>query len=604
LTGREEWGGSFVSRRDFLKYSLSAGVVIWAGSELASSEAEAQFAVNSSAPPQSVFPQSVASGDPRPGGIVLWTRVANLGRGTTVAYQVARDSSFRNIALRGTARTSGARDNTVKVQIERPDLLRPDTVYYYRFIYGGTASRTGRFRTLPAPGARLNDVRFGYISCQDYTNGYYTALGFLANENIDFVVHLGDYIYETVDEATFQGGGPEARRIPPDAITGGEADTLSDYRFLYKKYKTDANLQRLHERFAFITIWDDHEFANDAYLTVAPDAETGTSPVPARREAATRAWAEYTPTGVPYSPEKGPLGEVQIYRSFVFGDLMELVMTDERLYRDGPPAGNGLQDRYLTPGGKGEDSPKRTILGRSPDRTVNRSPQKQFFLDKMLGSRRIWKIWGNEVTFMQFKVLNTYLEAGLFPGVPAVPTADGVYVTLDQWDGFQAERDEIINLIARRGVRNFVAITGDIHTFIAGYIRKNFDDPLALPQGPNLNAPPPPDAVGVEFVCGSVTSSNLYELASLGRGRVDLPTDLDTREDISAAFQSSNNRHFKYFNSRTHGYNLVTVTRQKLVCTMKSVSTIDSPRATLSTLKTFEVPVNRTEIIDTSLPRL
>jgi alkaline phosphatase D len=579
---------------------LSAGVVIWAGAQ--AGEAEARFAVNSTRSPGSVFPQSVASGDPRPGGIVLWTRLANLGRGTTVAYQIARDSGFKNVVLGGTARTSTARDNTVKVQLNRPDLLRPDTHYYYRFIYGGTASRTGRFRTLPAPGARLDDVRFGYISCQDYTNGYYTALGYLANENIDFVVHLGDYIYETVDEASFQGGGPEARRIPASSISGGEADTLADYRFLYKKYKTDRNLQRLHERFAFITIWDDHEFANDAYRTVAPDAETGTRPVPARREAATRAWAEYTATGVPYDPSRGPLDEIRLYRSFVFGDLMELVMTDERLYRDGPPAGNELQDRYLTPGGKGEDSPKRTILGRSPDGTVNRSPQKQFFLDKMLGSRRIWKIWGNEVTFMQFKVLNTFLDAGLFPGVPAVP--DGVYVTLDQWDGFQAERDEIIRLVRRRGVKNFVTITGDIHTFIAGYIREDFDDPLAVPQGPNLNAPPPPDAVGVEFVCGSVTSSNLYELASLGQGRVDLPGDADTREDISAAFQSSNNRHFKYFNSRTHGYNLITVTREKLTCTMKAVSTINSPQATLSTLKTFEVPVNRTEIIDTSLPRL
>ncbi len=602
---------SGISRRDFLKYSFSTGVVIWTGSQIPRGlidEAEAQALFNvKPGDPATVFPQSVASGDPQPNGIVLWTRVASLKQpaGSTVSYEVARDTTFRKPVLRGTAQTSAEKDNTVKVQINRTE-LSPFTTYYYRFIYNGTASRIGRFKTLPAADGAVDRVRFGYISCQDYTNGYYNALSFLSEENIDFVVHLGDYIYETTDDANFQNGQARSITLPAGSNDGDpkEADTLNDYRFLYKTYKSDRDLQKVHERFAMIAIWDDHEFGNDCYQTVAPDAATETTPVPQRREAANQAWAEYIPAGVPYSPAAGPLEEIQIYRSFAFGNLMDLVMTDERLYRDGPPAGNELQDRYLTPGGKGEDLPSRTILGLSPDGSKQTRPQqKQFFLDRMLGSTRKWKLWGNEVTFMQFKVLNTYLQSfSEVPGGGTIlpdPLTDGVYVTLDQWDGFQAERDQIIEEIGTRGVKNFVTLTGDIHTFIAGYIRRDFNDPTSVPQN-TPGALPPPDAVGVELVCGSVTSANLTELATFGQGRAGIPGEPGTpeRRDASEIFQVSNNRHFKYFNSDTHGYNIIDVTSQKLTCTMKAVSTIKSPQATLSTLKVFEVPAGRVELRD------
>jgi alkaline phosphatase D len=203
---------------------------------------------------------------------------------------------------------------------------------------------------------------------------------------------------------------------------------------------------------------------------------------------------------------------------------------------------------------------------------------------------------------MQFKVLNTYLDlfGELMGGgdiVPAPstgsPATDGVYVTLDQWDGFQAERQQFVNLIASQRLKNFVAITGDIHTFIAGYIKKNFDDATDPPQSPpETNLSPPDDAVGVEFVCGSVTSSNLTEIATFGRGRASIPGQPDSaeRRDFTEVFQTSNNRHFKYFNSDTHGYNLMEVTKAKLTCTMKYVDTVKAPNSASGTLKVFEVP--------------
>ncbi len=537
MSEQNGWDRFHLNRRDFLKYSLATGVVVWAGSSLAGpgiSEAEAQelFKVREVRP--TIFPQSVASGDPQPDGIVLWTRIRSLNAGTTVAYEIARDATFRNPVLRGKAQTSRDKDNVVKVQIDNRSELDPFQTYYYRFIYNGYASLTGRFKTLPAPDASVDRVRFGYISCQDYTNGYYTALAYLAEEDVDFIVHLGDYIYETVDESSFQGG--QVRTIElPNSGTAGEADTVTDYRFLYKKYRSDRNLQRVHENFAFITIWDDHEFANDCYEIHAPDA-SGATRDPERRAAANRVWVENMPVGVrgPTGEQvrydrdiKDPVEEISIYRTFVFGNLMELVMTDERLYRDGPPCGLDTLDRLLTPGCGEEEAEGRTMLGQR---------QLDYFLDKITNSTRTWKIWGNETMFMQLKIANTFVDA-LSDGrneatdplpdnlpLPGQQGADeGVYFNLDQWDGYQAERRKISKAMkdandAKANVANdpnvfdnFVVITGDLHTFIAGYARPDYDEPTA----PEV---PPEDRVGVCFMGGSVTSSNLIEIATFGRG--------------------------------------------------------------------------------------
>jgi alkaline phosphatase D len=536
-----------------------------------------------------VFPQSIASGDPRPNGIVLWTRLAPDAvpggvrrRRVKVAYEISRDETFRRPVLRGLAETSPDRDYTVKVPVQRRE-LKPFQTYYYRFIFQGTGSRAGRFKTLPAPGASLERLRLGYTSCQDYTNGYYNALGYLAQEDVDYVVHLGDYIYETTSEDSFQGGGPPERQF---ALPSGRqrAETLEDYRFLYKKYKTDPDLQRLHERHAMINIWDDHEFANDCYREYDSDTENeAENRDPQRREAANRAWAEYVPAGVPYEPEKGPLEEIRIYRSFAFGDLAELVMTDERLYRDGPPCGLGTTDKYVTPGCGNEEAPDRTMLGAT---------QKEWFLDKVTNTPRLWKIWGNETMLMQFKLLNTYVNAlgrdrlaatleGTEPPQGAqqdlLPASGSVYVNLDQWDGYQAERREIARRIKDENVKNFVTITGDLHTYLAGYLKEDFDDPLDEP-------------IGTCFMAGSVTSSNLVELAT----RVGIPAP--TAEDLSAFFKASN-PHLEFFNSSTHGYNVLEVTPEELTCTMWAVNTIRFPEAALYPLRRFTVPVNEALIV-------
>ncbi|MBA3474556.1 MAG: alkaline phosphatase D family protein [Rubrobacter sp.] len=600
------------------------------------SEAEARslFAVRRINPV--VFPQSVASGDPQPKGIVLWTRLRSLSSGNQVAYEIARDTTFRNPVLRGAARTSADKDNTLKVQLNNRSELKPFTTYYYRFIYNGNVSRTGCFKTLPAPTASVDRVRFGYISCQDYTNGFYTALSHLAEEPVDFIVHLGDYIYETTEEGSFQSGQVRPIEFPSDkngtsdpngndatdVDNALEADTVEDYRFLYKTYKSDRNLQRLHERFAFLTIWDDHEFANDCYGANALDAD-GTAPsengagepVPnpdaPRRSAANRVWAEFTPVGLvndlEASPDSGkvryepgvedPVQEIEIYRSFAFGNLMELVLTDERLYRDEPPCGLDTLERLLTPGCEEIKAEGRTMLGTT---------QRDYFINKMTGSDRTWKVWGNETMFMQLKIANSYVDAlrtGATPPPPEGPLGsnDGVYFNLDQWDGYQDERNKIAEAFNQaneeKGVQNFVVITGDLHTFIAGYARENYDEPSA----PEV---PPTDAVGVCFMGGSVTSSNLIEIATFGRGPTPppVPGPGPNGGDAFTAQTQTANPHIVYLDSTTHGYNLIEVTPQKLTCTMREVSTIKSPQASVETLKVFEVPAGEIKIVEQVVP--
>jgi alkaline phosphatase D len=390
------WERFYLSRRDFIRYSLATGVAEWAGSTIPAglgiSRAEAQelFEVDATRSPEKVFPQSVASGDPQPRGIVLWTRVnskiarrgANLAR---VAYEISESEDFSNPILQGVAETNPSRDYTVKVQLDSRSELEPFTTYYYRFIFQRTENRPGRFKTLPAASAELSSLRLGYTSCQDYTNGYYHALRFLADEQpeLDYVLHLGDYVYETVDEESFQRGQVRTIKFPDG---GTRAKSLKDYRYLYKTYKKDPDLQHLHERYATIHIWDDHEFANDCFGIHSTDNEQVRKEAQ-RREAANRAWAEYIPAGVPYDPDKGPLEEIKIYRTFDFGNLAQLVMTDERLYRDGPPWGADEANKYLTEGCPEMLADDRTMLG---------DEQLRWFLDQVRDADQTWKVWGNE----------------------------------------------------------------------------------------------------------------------------------------------------------------------------------------------------------------
>ncbi len=425
-----------------------------------------------------IYPQSIASGDPRPNGVVLWSRVdpsqQTAASDDVVAWQMGTSASFTagTVLIEGVAMLTEATDNTVKIPVSNT-VLQPFTQYYYRFLFNGVPSRAGTCKTLPAPTANLAQLKLGYVVCQDFGNGYYNALGYLAQETIDYVVHLGDYIYETINSGSFQNN--PVRIVPPFASGGTVPQNVDDYRHLYKIYRGDLQQQAVHEKFTYILLWDDHEFANDCHGDFHPDNDTAPNtaltPQPALRQAANQAWSEYGLANTPFDPAQSWENSIQVYRTFSFGSLAELIVTDERLYRDPPPCGsNEIGQRYFSLGCSAQGGPTRSMLGAT---------QHAWFSNQMQTTTSTWKLWANEVMLMQLKL-------------------GPLFIDLDQWDGYQQERNAILNVVKHGNIKNFIALTGDLHTFLAGYLKTDFDNPFE-------------PHIGIELMVGSLTSSNFAE---------------------------------------------------------------------------------------------
>ena len=593
---------SAMERRDFLR-KLGAGAVGWAAAGAATNALEhpayqgqvpliptadaagltSPFTINPQATPQNqaaTFPQSVAAGDPNPNGCVIWTRVSPLVVGSGLqqaAWQIATDPSFASgtILLQGLASIQASRDNTIKLPLQSA-AMQPFTLYYYRFIFNGVASRTGRFKTLPQPGAALQQLRIGYVVCQDWSNGFFNAYGYLAQDDVDVVVHLGDYIYEYLSDGSTVAGS--VRVVPPYPSGAQYPQNLADYRHLYQTYRSDLNIQAMHERFAMIQLWDDHEFMNDCHGQFHEDTpnpgESATTPKPLLRQQASQAWWEHGLAAVPFNPNLDWENSIQIYRTFRFGSLLDLVVTDERLYRDGPPCGDAQGERYLTTGCGNVADPARTMLGAA---------QKQWFLGQITGSTATWKVWANEVMVCQYLI-----------GPPGVPQVE--YFDLDQWDGYPVERASILGTIKNAGVKNFVTISGDAHLYLASYLKTDFN-----------NAAEPP--MGVEFMVGAISSGNYYDamvegplntasVPSLPAGAVraaqtGLP--IDGFSQLIRAY----NPHIQFWNGATWGYAILTVTPDRMICDFRAVSTVKQPSASLLQLASFTVPVNTVNISQT-----
>ncbi len=595
-----------MERRGFIK-SLAAGAVGWVAAGRIADEvglptpaymgqvpfipaAEAAgltspFTVSTGATQQyqaATYPQSVAAGDPNPNGCVIWTRIdpSMVGAGLQQAgWQIANDPGFgaTSILVQGLALIQSSRDNTLKLPIQSA-ALQPFTIYYYRFIYNGVASRTGRFKTMPLPGASLSQLRVGYVVCQDWSNGFYNAYGYLAQEEVDVVVHLGDYIYEYISDGA---GGPNngsVRVVPPYPSGQQTPQNIGDYRHLYQVYRSDLQAQAMHERFAMILLWDDHEFMNDCHQDFHEDTpnpgESATTPKPALRQAANQAWWEHGLAAVPFNPNLDWENSIQIYRNFHFGNLLDLIVTDERLYRDGPPCGDIQNQRYQTVGCAAVTDPARTMLGAT---------QKQWFLNQVTGSTATWKVWANEVMLCQY----------LF-GPPVSPQVE--YFDLDQWDGYPVERAQLLSTIQNAGVQNFVVISGDAHLYLASYLKTDFNNKTLAPMG-------------VEFMVGAISSGNYLDamveppvtaatVPSLPAGAIraaqtGLP--MDQLEQLVLAY----NPHMVFWNGATWGYAILTVTPQQMICDYRCVSTVKQPTASLLQLASFTVPAGSVKISQT-----
>ena len=532
-----------VARRTFLK-----GAAVAAGAGLTGPAFSAALAVE----PAAVFQYGVASGDPLPNAVVLWTRLtpvpsatpgSGLGPATQVRWSV-RDSAGR-VVRTGSVTARAAGDHTVKVDV---DGLQPDRAYTYSFTALGRTSPVGSTRTAPAPGAANARLRFGMVSCSNYTGGFFSAYRHLADrDDLDFVVHLGDYLYEYGNGEDRYGPASLAGVRDHDPAT--EMVTLSDYRRRHALYKADKDLSRLHRKYAFVTTWDDHEVTNDTWREGAENhqPETEGAYVP-RRNRSYQAYDEWMPIRL---PQRRSAEETRIYRRLQFGTLADLTMLDLRQYRDqqtGPTDGATIDD---------------------PDRTMT-GPAQQAFLERGLtAAGPAWRLFGNSVQIMQVKTppLPADLAAALaaLQGGPAPVSlpASGFALLVDPWDGYTANRQRVLE-VAATSAGDPVFLTGDIHSTWAADLPL---DPGTYTGSPTEASP----SAGIEFVCTSVTSDNLDEIAQSQPRTASIAVE----EAIKTA-----NRHIKEVEFDSHGYSVVDITRERIQFDTFFISNREDPAAT------------------------
>ncbi|MFC6938414.1 alkaline phosphatase D family protein [Salinirubellus sp. GCM10025818] len=525
------------------------------------------FAFDPDADPRNTFPQSVASGGPTPESVILWTRIdpAAFAPDEPLGVRVAVDEGFEETVYEGVvedAEAIRAHDHTVNVDLDGH--LDPGTEYYYRFVHDGVASRVGRCRTLPAPGTPPGSVRFAVLACQDYQNGYYGAYHHVAEEDVDFLVHVGDFIYESA-AGEFTGLGSYDYPGRGMELPNGRdrVQDLEDYRYIYRQYRSDEFLQEALESHTLIAGWDDHELVNDVYWDYRTDAPAGDHPRGDDPEFMTHliadamhAWWEYMPARVQYDPRGESLQErFHIWRSFEFGDLLTLAMTDERLFRDPP------REAIPTPDNVG---PQYEPIGR----TMLGADQREWLVDTITGSKTTWTVWADEV-------LTVPLRLGSGP-LSLYPVQGG-------WDGYTRERQKITEAVATAGVENFVTLTGDMHCYVAAYQQDSYPGRVSGGEGVAQG-----ERIGVEFMTPAVTSLNVAEALHLTRGWRRRLT-----EPLLSWLVPAMNPHIEFFDSHHWGYSVVEFTPQD--CTYVGYA-VDSAEAEREALVAYRVPEDEHEL--------
>ncbi|WP_223206168.1 alkaline phosphatase D family protein [Streptomyces xanthii] len=486
-----------------------------AGAVLAAPLAAATSAHAAEAP---AFLHGVASGDPLPDGILLWTRVtpsaeatpgSGKGPDVQVSWEIAEDKAFRTVVGRGTATASAATDHTVKADVRG---LRPASTYHYRFSADGVHSPTGRTRTAPATDAAAPGLRFGVVSCANWEAGYYSAYRHLAaRTDLDAVFHLGDYIYEYKT-----GEYPAADYTVRPHQPAHEIVSLADYRLRHATTKTDPDVQAMHTAHPLVAIWDDHEFANDAWSGGAENHTPGAEgDWAARQQAAKQAYFEWMPV------RASTAGTV--YRRLRFGKLADLHLLDLRSFRSQQSSvGNG-----------DVDSADRSITGRA---------QLDWLKAGLSASDARWKLVGTSVMIspVAFGSLPAHL-LGPLAELLGLPT-EGLAVNVDQWDGYTHDRKELITHLREQGIRDTVFLTGDIHMAWAN------DVPVTA-----ATYPLSPSAA-TEFVVTSVTSDNLDDTLHVAPNTLSVVAETA----IKAA-----NRHVKWVDMDSHGYGVLDLTAER-----------------------------------------
>lgn len=432
------------------------------------------------------FYHGVASGDPTLNKVIIWTKVTpEYHKVVNVQWELDTSIEFSDNPKTGSITTDSSSNYTVKVDVSGLD---PNTIYYYRFKALGGMSPTGRTRT--APGGDLA-VRLAVISCTNHEEGYFNVLGHLADrDDITAVVHLGDYIYEygpgTYGDTTLKN----RQHLPPHEII-----SLSDYRTRYAQYRLDPDFQRIHQMHPFISIWDDHEISNNAYVDGAQNHQYEEGDYVKRKSIAKQAYYEWLPVRGDTSGD--------LYRKIYLSSQAELFMLDERLAARSKQVKDSSDMKW--------NSADQQMLGKD---------QFNWLIGQLSGSQSRWKIIGNQVIFSPLSLRSLGESRSL---------------NMDAWDGYPAERNRLIDFLHLGELENVVFITGDTHCSWA------FEVPYDLNSYSNEGEG---DVVALEFGTPSITSKNL-----------DAYISTDSVQVVEKAYlDDPDNPHLKYVNMRDHGY--------------------------------------------------
>lgn len=489
----------------------------------ASSSATATAPVPVEPPPGDLpFLHGVASGDPLPESVILWTRITpatdalpGSGRGpvVTVGWEMAADEQFRDVVTRGETQTDADRDHTIHID---PWGLRPEQVYYYRFAvldgeFAGTVSPTGRTQTAPPPDSDPEVLRLAVASCANWESGFFSGYADMAARawagELDLCVFLGDYIYEYGQGEYTGKHGPLRLHQPPHEIT-----SLTDYRTRHGRYKTDPELQAAHASMPWVVTWDDHETANNSWRAGAENHTADEGDWPTRRAAGRQAYFEWLPIRV-----TAPSPEGHLYRSLRFGSLAELTMLDLRTYRD--------EDIYSY---RAFTDPNRTIMG---------SEQFAWLQGTLETSATKWNLIGNSVMFSPMNL--GHLSGTAANAVEHLLGAgiNGIPLNPDQWDGYNADRARLLQILAEQEA-TALFLTGDIHTEWANRIMHDGHE------------------IGVEIVCSSISAPNIDE-------QLKLPADNEISHLAEQIIHASN-PHVRHVDLDSHGYSIARLTAEEV----------------------------------------
>lgn len=499
-----------VSRRNLLK---NAGILGATAAVTGNANAMSSKPVDPLADKKIVdFGHGVASGDPLSDSVIIWTRISTDSTDPVdVKWEMSENPDMSYTARDGVFRTDANRDFTVKVDA---DGLSADTWYYYQFSVGDKKSPIGRTKTAAETG--LDSLRLAVVSCSSFPHGYFNVYRILSERNdLDAIVHLGDYIYEYAEGKYDTKKLREQRALLPKH----EIVSLTDYRQRHNLYKRDQDLQAAHQQYPFIVTWDDHEFANDTWKDGAENHNEGEGEWEIRKRAAKQAYFEWMPI------RNQPDDLEAVYRKLQFGGLVDLLMLDTRVEgRDEQPGGiDAQQERH---------DENRTLLGFD---------QEQWLHNQLKTSTAKWKLLGQQVQIQHRASIALPDKLG-----------GGISFFLDTWDGYTATRDRLFEHVVDNNIDNMVVLTGDIHsTWVADLALDPYDSRY-------YNRKTQEGSLGVEFVTPSITSPALPPVIG----------------DIAAAAFVANSPHLKACDMVHHGFYVLDVTTERAQADWYYVDTI------------------------------